>query len=68
MHDNWLSNILDAHVDMHEKKWGCAWNKDIEKIVRGERRRYLRRGDVRSMAFWNNLVHSVKEARIVGKE
>ena len=34
VHDYWLSNILDAHVDMHEKKWGCAWNKDIEKIVR----------------------------------
>jgi methyltransferase OMS1 len=34
VHDYWLSNILDAHVDMHQKKWGCAWNKDIEKIVR----------------------------------
>ena len=35
IHDYWLSNILDKHVDTHEKKWGCAWNKDIEKIVRG---------------------------------
>ena len=37
IHDYWLSNILDKHVDTHEKKWGCAWNKDIEKIVRGKR-------------------------------
>lgn len=34
VHDYWLSNILDAHAQKHEMKWGCAWNKDIEKIVK----------------------------------
>lgn len=30
----WVSNILDAHAEKHAKRWGCYWNRDIEKIVR----------------------------------
>ena len=42
---------------------GCAWNKDIEKIVRGSVVGYACTGDVRSMALGTtSKLHSVEEA------
>eukprot|EP01025_Chloroclados_australasicus_P021210 TRINITY_DN2223_c0_g2_i8.p2 TRINITY_DN2223_c0_g2~~TRINITY_DN2223_c0_g2_i8.p2 ORF type:complete len:161 (-),score=12.05 TRINITY_DN2223_c0_g2_i8:220-651(-) len=29
----WLNNRLNQDADKHKQKWGCSWNRDIEKIV-----------------------------------
>lgn len=29
----WLNSVLDADASKHHEKWGCWWNRDIEKIV-----------------------------------
>ncbi|GMI46722.1 hypothetical protein TrCOL_g1668 [Triparma columacea] len=29
----WLDNVLDEGKDQHVEKWGCEWNRDIDKIV-----------------------------------
>jgi methyltransferase OMS1 len=28
-----VNNYLDKHADSHHSKWGCWWNRDIEKIL-----------------------------------
>ena len=33
-HYGWLNRILDSNVHKHVERWGCYWNRDIEKIVR----------------------------------
>lgn len=30
----WLTNYLDKYAHVHHSKWGCWWNRDIEKILR----------------------------------
>ncbi len=32
-HQQWLSNVLDRHADRHAQRWGCWWNRDVEKLV-----------------------------------
>lgn len=32
-HYAWLSSILDKFAGKHAHKWGCEWNRDIEKLV-----------------------------------
>ncbi|CAG8950744.1 hypothetical protein HYFRA_00002955 [Hymenoscyphus fraxineus] len=31
----WLNVIVDALAERHAKKYGCWWNRDLEKIVEG---------------------------------
>ena len=31
--DAWLAGVLDQGARAHAKKWGCVWNRDIERIV-----------------------------------
>lgn len=32
-HYDWLNRILDKNLHMHVQRWGCIWNRDIEKMV-----------------------------------
>eukprot|EP00943_MAST-04B_sp_MAST-4B-sp1_P009430 g9430.t1 len=32
-HYNWLNNILDSNVARHAERWGCIWNRDINKLI-----------------------------------
>jgi methyltransferase OMS1 len=31
---SFVNNYLDKHAHSHHSKWGCWWNRDIEKILR----------------------------------
>lgn len=33
-HYDWLNNILDKNLHKHVERWGCIWNRDIEKLVK----------------------------------
>lgn len=30
----WINAVLDGNANQHAHKWGCIYNKDIEKLVR----------------------------------
>jgi len=32
---NWklLSYLMDKYAEMHAKKWGCWWNRDIDALL-----------------------------------
>ena len=32
-HYDWLNNILDSNVVRHAERWGCIWNRDINKLI-----------------------------------
>jgi len=29
----WLNGMLDGGRDQHLQKWGCEWNRDIDKLI-----------------------------------
>ena len=46
-HYDWLNAILDKNSHRHTARWGCVWNRDIEKMV-------LEAGlEVKSMTRWH---------------
>lgn len=30
----WLTRILDKHAPRHAARWGCWWNRDIERVIK----------------------------------
>jgi len=30
----WLDKVLDDGKDKHVEKWGCEWNRDIDRLVK----------------------------------